>query len=187
VSPTYTYRLNLQKESADILAGFDPKLRSDINKAIKDGVTVEKTNDMASVCSLVKKSLDNSLKTGDYIVDKILYDFSRTGKSFTIAAYLDEKMVSAVYCVFDSTTAYYILGGYDSDQKQRGAAGYALQAAILHAKELGLKVFDFEGSMIPSIESFFRSFGGELVPKFTVHRAKLPVEMLLKFFKRSVY
>ncbi len=181
VSPSYTYQLNLSAADDQILAGFDPKLRSDITKAQKDGVTVERTADLESVRALVTGKSDPGL------IKKIVHDFSQTGKSFAIAANKDGRMAAAGYCVFDSTTAYYILGGYDSDQKQRGAAGYALEGAILHAKSLGLKVFDFEGSMVPSIESFFRGFGGELTPKFTVHRAILPIELVLKFVKRSIY
>jgi len=188
VSPSYTYQLNLNIDQNQILAGFDGKLRSDIAKAGKDGVTVEKTEDFISVGALVRKSLDRRPTTEDgRSIERILSEYPKTGKSFAISANRNGRMIAAAYCVFDSTTAYYILGGYDPDQKQRGAAAFALQGAILHARSIGLKVFDFEGSMVPSIEAFFRGFGGELVPRFTVHWAKLPVEMALKFIKRSVY
>lgn len=188
VSPSYTYQLNLDMEQDQILAGFDSKLRSDIVKAQKDGVTVEKTEDFISVGALVRRSLDRRPMTEDgRRIERILSEYPKTGKSFAIAANRNGRMIAAVYCVFDSTTAYYILGGYDPDQKQRGAAAFALQGAILHARSLGLKIFDFEGSMVPSIEAFFRGFGGELVPRFTVHRAWLSVEMVLKFFKRSIF
>jgi len=95
--------------------------------------------------------------------------------------------LAAACCIHDATTAYYILGGHDADKKQRGAAGIAVLSAIRYAKELGIKTFDFEGSMIPAIESFFRGFGGELTVKYAVHRANLPLEMLLKFVKREIY
>lgn len=40
----------------------------------------------------------------------------------------------------------------------------SLYYSILHARDLGLRVFDFEGSGVPEIEEYFRSFGGSLVP-----------------------
>ena len=35
-------------------------------------------------------------------------------------------------------------------------------------EELGLAEFDFEGSMVPQIEQFFRKFGGILTPYYSV-------------------
>lgn len=56
-----------------------------------------------------------------------------------------------------------------------------------HAKNLGLKYFDFERSMIPQIERYFRGFGGQLTPYYRINKAKLPFEILLKFFKRESF
>ena len=57
--------------------------------------------------------------------------------------------------------------------------------SILHAKKLGIEVFDFEGSMLVEVEKYFREFGGELVPYYTVNKAGLPIEMLMKFKLRN--
>ena len=45
-------------------------------------------------------------------------------------------------------------------------------------EELGLNQFDFEGSMVPPIELFFRKFGGKLTPYYTVSLTKLSVKLL---------
>jgi len=68
-SPTYTYRLDLTADMEDIISQFDPKLRSDITKAQKDGVTVEKTDDLKHVRDLVRKTLER--KTGNNSYDLI--------------------------------------------------------------------------------------------------------------------
>jgi hypothetical protein len=52
---------------------------------------------------------------------------------------------------------------------------------------LGLRAFDFEGSVVPAIERHFRGFGGTLTPYFRVNKAWLPIEMVLKFFKRRLF
>ena len=59
--------------------------------------------------------------------------------------------------------------------------------SIRHAKELGLKTFDFEGSVIPAIERYFRGFGGKLTPYYRVNKAWLPLEMALKLVKRQLF
>ena len=67
------------------------------------------------------------------------------------------------------------------------AAPMAMFACIRQARELGLEVFDFEGSMIPGIERYFRSFGGTLTPLYRVVKASLPIEWALKPFRRSIF
>ena len=59
--------------------------------------------------------------------------------------------------------------------------------AIKFAKKLGIKYFDFEGSMVPQIERYFRGFGGKLTPYYRINKAKLPLEILLKFYRRELF
>jgi hypothetical protein len=191
VSPTYTYRLDLTADMVGIIGQFDGKLRSDITKAQKDGVETHicvSTDELIIVSDLVRKTLTRKTGTNSFtLIDKILTNFSSADRSFAFIARNGDQPVAAAYCVHDADTAYYILGGYNAGQKQRGAATVAILAAIQHARDLGLKTFDFEGSMIPQIEAFFRGFGGELTVKYSVHRAWLPIEMALKLVKREVY
>jgi hypothetical protein len=39
--------------------------------------------------------------------------------------------------------------------------------------------------MLPEVERFFRGFGADLVPYFTVNKAWLPLEFMLKLLKRE--
>jgi len=198
VSPTYTYQIDLEQTEELILAGFDARLKRNIAKAVRDGLVVRKAVEMGEVRDLVEKRRANrverrekrregSVESRESLVSRILREYTKEGRAFGVVAEREGKVLSVVYCVYDRTTVYYILGGYDKKIRQRGAASLAFQGAIMHAKSLGLKVFDFEGSMVPSIELFFRAFGGQLVPKFTIHKAWLPLEVILKFFKRSIY
>jgi hypothetical protein len=52
--------------------------------------------------------------------------------------------------------------------------------SILHARQLGLRTFDFEGSMIPEVERYFREFGGKLIPYYEISKAKFPVNLLMR-------
>jgi hypothetical protein len=58
---------------------------------------------------------------------------------------------------------------------------------MLHARSKGIEVFDFEGSMIPSVEKFFRSFGGELRPYYSVNKSNFWKEVLLKKGRRAKF
>ena len=89
--------------------------------------------------------------------------------------------------MFDTNTCYYLLGGVNKQSGVQGVNNLLVQKSIEKAKDLGCKTFDFEGSMLKGVEKFFRSFGPELVPYFTVNKASLPLEILLKFKKRELF
>jgi lipid II:glycine glycyltransferase (peptidoglycan interpeptide bridge formation enzyme) len=186
VTPLYTYIIDLNLTETIIWNNMTTERRKNINKSLKDNLTVEKTYDYTLAKELILKTfLRQNKKIDTFYLDKILFNFAQENNSFCFITYLQEKPISAAFCLYDSHTAYYLLGGYDTELKHHGAGALALWKAILYAQELGLKSFDFEGSVVPSIEQFFRGFGGNLVPYFSVTKALLPLEIILKFFKRE--
>lgn len=60
--------------------------------------------------------------------------------------------------LYDETTAYYILGGSDTEKNNSGAMSFLMHEAIHFAQDLGKVFFDFEGSMHDGIHRFFMNF-----------------------------
>lgn len=189
VVPNYTYRIGLQKSMEEIKANFDSKNRNVINKAIKEEVIVTEN-------SLTKEELFryfiNSLNTTDATIyedelKNIFLKFSDDTNSFSVVARKNEELMGVVFCVFDKKNCYYLLGGVNKKSGVQGVNNLLVQKSIEKAKTLGCTTFDFEGSMLKGVEKFFRSFGPELVPYFTVNKASLPLEILLKFKKRELF
>lgn len=189
VIPNYTYRINLQQSIDIIKSNFDSKNRNAINKASKESVVVEDS-------SLTQNELFNYFKnslsaTGaniyEPILENIFLKFSDSSNSFTIVAKKDNQILGMVFCVYDKHNCYYMLGGVDKKSGIQGVNNLLVQKCIEKSKDLGCTTFDFEGSMLKGVEKFFRSFGPELVPYFTVNKAILPLEMLLKFKKRELF
>lgn len=188
VIPNYTYQTDLALSKDEFLKLCAPEKRNEIKKAIKDQITVAPEKDYNIVKQLVLKTYGRQNVNNDIkLLDKILFEFATSENSFALVARQNDKPVSCSFCIYDKNTVYYLLGGYDQKLKHTGAGSMVLQKSIEHAKDLGLKLFDFEGSMLQDVEKFFRGFGGKLTPYFTVNRAKLPVEMGLKFIKRSQF
>lgn len=188
VIPNYTYQIDLHQSVDVILGKMTTERRNDIKKAKKDGVVIEKVSDYAIVKKLVLNTYSRTnVKKNDVMLDKILFEFANSNNSFSFVAFLNGNPISAVFCIFDKQKAYYLLGGYDNQKKHSGAGALALWSAIQHSQNMGLKVFDFEGSMIKPIEKFFRGFGGDLKPYFVINKANFLIEVGLKFFKRELY
>jgi hypothetical protein len=186
VVPNYTYRLSLASFVEELEKRMSTEHRNRLRKAGKDGLLVERITDYDVVKKLVLKTFDRKNKAiNKDLLEKILSSFANASNSFAFVAMNNGQPVSAVFTIHDSTTAYYLLGGYDPATKHGGAGILCMWQSILHAKGVGLDTFDFEGSMLPEVERFFRGFGADLVPYFTVNKAWLPLEFMLKIFKRE--
>ena len=185
VVPRYTYQIDLTQDEGVLLAALSKERRNDFRKAQRDALEVEAVTEMGAMRGLMiqtfkRQKITVSLKA----VDTIFSSVPPGEGSYCFLTCAGGRPVSGAYVVHDSCTAYYLMGGY-ADGAHHGAGALAMWHAILKAKELGLKVFDFEGSVIPPIERYFRGFGGRLTPYFTVNRAWLPVEMALKLVRRE--
>lgn len=189
VIPNYTYLIDLTKSIEEIKSHFDSKHRNAINKALKEGVVTAFNNeDPEKNFQFFKNSL---LAAGANVYEKelrqIFISFSDPSNSFTVSAYLNDKLVGKVHCIYDKRSCYYLLGGVDKDAGVQGINNLLVLGAIEKAKALGCTIFDFEGSMLKGVEKFFRGFGPELVPYYTVNKANLLVEIALKFYKRNIF
>jgi lipid II:glycine glycyltransferase (peptidoglycan interpeptide bridge formation enzyme) len=189
VVPNYTYRISLLRSIEDIKANFDSKNRNVINKAIKEEVQLELNRlEKKELLSFFMNSLST---TGANIYENelrnVFLKFSDTSNSFSVEARKNGELLGVVFCAYDKNNCYYLLGGVNKSSGIQGVNNLLVQRSIEQARELGCNTFDFEGSMLKGVEKFFRSFGPELVPYYTINKGKLPIELLLKFKKRELF
>ncbi len=188
VTPDYTYLLPLGQTDEAILAGMSESRRRNIGKARRDGLHAERTEDFSAIFSLVETTFARQGKDVEREYMKaILFSFARPDNSYAFVVQSNGVPIAGVFVVHDARTAYYLLGGYQSEGKHHGAGALAMFESIRQARKLGLETFDFEGSVIPAIERYFRGFGGKLSPYFRVNKAWLPLEMVIKPFKRRLF
>lgn len=81
--------------------------------------------------------------------------------------------------VWDDTCVYYLHGATHPEFKTGGAMSLLLWKGIESAMQQG-KSFNFEGSMVASIERYFRGFGGTLTPYYQVSKVDSKVLRILK-------
>jgi hypothetical protein len=85
---------------------------------------------------------------------------------------------AALFMVWDERTLYTLINARDPEFRSSGANTLLYWEAIRLASEVS-HAFDFEGSMIESIEHFVRGFGGRQTPFFTVSKSGLRARALL--------
>lgn len=163
----YTYRLNLKE--AEI--AYTSKLRNSIKKAEKEGVELGASESAENLFHC----LNATSKRGGFAVNEsgiqqILAN-APEGKGQIREAVMNDKVLAAAYTLKDNHAMYYLFGGTSDVSSVQGALALAIHSGIEEARTGGLSVFDFEGSMIPGVERFFRSFGGEIHPFYQITKA----------------
>lgn len=110
---------------------------------------------------------------------------NNSGKIFS-AVDQDGKIHGVAYLIWDHHSAYYHLAGEDPALRQSGAGIWLIWQAIQYTYEqLGLPVFDFEGSMIRPIEAIRRQFGAVQQPYSLVWKYHNRLFRVLQVLKRS--
>lgn len=185
LSVKYTYQIDLKKTTEKIFDNFSPERKKNIKNAQKKGIIIKSNKPDAFV--LIEHTINkNNLKSLD-VVKQLIFEFCNENNSIIKTAYFEEKPIAAVLCVHDSSKCYYLYGGYSNQNKHEGAGAWCMFEAIKEAKEKSVEIFDFEGSMIPEIERYFRNFGGTLTPYHQITKAKFPWKIILNLRNKEYF
>lgn len=95
---------------------------------------------------------------------------------------LDEqgRVHAVAYLIWDRQRSYFHLAGDDPDLRNQHAGIWLIWKCIEYSRNtLQLQEFDFEGSMIPSIEAVRRRFGAQQVPYFRIWKYNSRLYQLL--------
>ena len=98
--------------------------------------------------------------------------------------------MAADILIWDRRTAYSILGGIRADLRKDSRVGTILLERMIREAHSRRLDFDFEGSALPGVERFMRSFGGELRFMIRVVKIRSPLTYFLwqthRYFKQHL-
>lgn len=77
-----------------------------------------------------------------------------------------DECVAAAFFFVDKTRAYYLIGDCLPEYKKKGAMFCLLDFAVQHYRKNRYKTFDFGGSNVESVATFYRKMGGQDVTYF---------------------
>jgi lipid II:glycine glycyltransferase (peptidoglycan interpeptide bridge formation enzyme) len=164
----YTYITALeQKDSAALLKEMYPRLRNKIMNAQQMGWVVQPLTVRDVVMDLLEQTY--TAKGNKYPISIArLKDFMHVLEAQNAlqltGVFKDNELAAVLGLVYDNNTAYLIFNGVSNSFSDKGVNEFLLFEGMQWAAKKGLKHFDFEGSMVPNIESFYRQFGGVLTP-----------------------
>lgn len=185
----YTYILHELADEQALWQGLQGNIRGDIKKGIdrfrlcvRDDLSVD---DFLVLNRMTFARQGMVVPYTDNFVHKLDQACTaRQARKIFIAEDEQGRRHAGVYIVWDQNSAYYLMGGSDPELRNSGATSLCMWEAIKFAGKVTRR-FDFEGSMIEPVERFFRAFGAQQTPYFTV--SKTPSRILkTAFFLRSL-
>lgn len=168
----YTYVLEDLSDTDKIWNGLQGNIRSDVKKAKnRFGLTVKRDCSIEDYLDLNEKTFKRQNNPVPYSNEFVKNLFNEAKihnccENF-IAKDSQGKQHAGIILVWDENSAYYLLGGADPELRNSGATSLCIWEAIKFASNI-TKKFDFEGSMIESVERYFRAFGGTQVPYYNL-------------------
>lgn len=172
----YTQRLCLNSSEQDLWDGLDSSCRGKIRKAEAQCIKVEKALLSESALTPIAETYIRQKKNVPFdltIFEKLQIASESNDETLGLKATDSQgRVVASAFFASDSHCVYYVQGGISNLGLATGAMNLILWTAIKHFHRLGKSVFDFEGSMNPGINSFFKSFGTVLAPYHFVYRKK---------------
>lgn len=160
-STRYTYRIDLTQPLDLIWENISTKTRSSIRKAERS-MDVVQEKEWHEILVLIEKSFERKrmkVPYGKEVLQNLNSALTQRNSRISFSAKLANKNVANTFVAFDNHTAYLLATGR-ADDDPGGSMALLIWESIKESKAIGLDTFDFEGSMIESIERFFRSFGG---------------------------
>lgn len=164
-SISYTYILDLSASEEVLWGNLRENIRRQIKKAegcvqLEEEYHSEKLEELFKGTFAQQKA---AYPIGDAGIIDRMADYVQKYKSGKMYfAKEGQEIHAAMLCIHDQKTAYYSIGAAAEAYKNSGAMSYLLWQNIKVAKAAGCQYFNFEGSVIPSIEKFLRAFGGQL-------------------------
>lgn len=157
-------------------------------KAEKFGVNVFEGDDINLFYELNKMTFIRQNEKTPYTFDAIYKLYEKCKEYNSVKMYFAEyegEIIAANFLVYDDNTVYYLMGGIEPKRKDLGAMDLIQYRSIEFAIKNNKK-FDFEGSMIESIEKYFRSFGAIQKPYFSIKKTNSKILNLREPLKKLI-
>ena len=169
----HTYVIDLE-DMEHVWKELDQDKRRKIKQGYKEQLAAEPSDDLDQFFPLLGQSLAAHGKPlpskrlrGIQAWYEALRAEDRTRLLFLKDA--EGQTCAGAILVWDRTRAYYLLSGMNRDLASGNAGPLLLWECMRFChEEVGVREFDFDGSEVPSVEVFFRGFGGRLTPRFSV-------------------
>jgi hypothetical protein len=185
----YTYVCENIKDTNILWGDLKSKVRTEIKKARKGGLSVIEETDFNVLWGLVTKTWQRQKRTSGFTRSELksLYDASYNRNAGKIMAVYDQDKTpcAALVYVWTQEMAYFLTSGADPELRNQGATTLLYWESMLDAAKVSDCV-NFCGSMKSAIELLLRGLGTKQKPYFAISKDQRPPLLLAARSARDV-
>ncbi len=183
VSPRITYRIALEQPLENITREYASTLVRQLRKAEKQALVFVPDEPEKLIVSYGSQLESGRTLLGGAVTrkarwEKLVRELAAAGDAAIFSVRNPEGETLTTGWFGKHGHKVYYLGGAATGEMHSHASPFLLASAIAHYREAGFSIFDFEGSMLPGVERFFRQFGGTPVTYFEVMRKRKWLQVL---------
>lgn len=175
-SSRMNYILPLNKSYKELFSTYKYVRRRCINQLNENEIKVEKTTIFQDVIRLFidKKQNSVSLNSLDYKRLKIIMNYLKENKKveIIIAKNNQNELLGGAFFLKDSKRITYLFSAISQEGREKQVMTFIIDSIIKQNSNSNYTL-DFEGSMIPGIAFFFRSFGAQKETYFNYQKRSL--------------
>lgn len=163
VQPRQTFLMSLDVDEETIFSRLNEDYRRNIRKADDISIT-DNPALLPELWEFQKATLERKDLGMHFSLQQMQQVFDacrRHGNTALWVARKNDIVQAILWHVWDNNRGYYLAGSKNPAIKDSRAMTALIWKAISESKKKGLAQFDFEGSMDPGVEKFFRNFGAQ--------------------------
>ena len=156
----YTYVIDYKMGIDNIWKELDQNTRNTIRKAEKNNIKIIESIDIKEFYRFNKMTFSRQNMNIPYSFEYVEKIYNNLKDNIKIFKAIDEEgnIHAMNFYIQDNKSVYYLMSGSDPKYRKYGSQNLLQWEAIKYYSDK-VRYFDFEGSMVESIESNFRKFG----------------------------
>lgn len=172
------YIISLNSNYEFIYKNYKSDLKQNLKKAAKENLIYSESNDIQKALDLYKTMYASRMNgTSEYDFDnfKNLCElFQQTGNYIIREVRNGENNLLAIALLLKDKYRYYNLANSTTELGRKTEANHFLIDRIIHEFSGSNMIFDFEGSDLPGVKTFYQKFGAKNEHYFHWHFNNLP-------------
>jgi len=155
------YELELILSYDKISNSYSKNLKRNIATARKIKLRVSDKVDVEEVIKMKKQVMNHNIKSKSFrVLSELMKEVLLRKAGISYGVYLDNEIIGSAFFLSLNNRIIHLFSSCTEVGKINGAIPYLFDS-IIRGNESKDLVFDFEGSMIPGVQRFFKSFGAK--------------------------
>jgi hypothetical protein len=158
MSEKVNYILELNNTYELLFNSFSKRRKRSIKAAEKNDLSIRKTSILELI--KIKKEFYNHIFFPERIVEKLSDYVTANDKGFILGVFKDDILVGGSLFLKSNNRIIYLFSSYNKQSRALNASSFLINTVIKQYENSNFTI-DFEGSNLPNIASFFKSFGAK--------------------------